>query len=225
MVSSGTPVECVLVPCDGATVIVSTADLAEQQVKGRKHLAPTSGRWCHPGTTLTFLERTLASTAVNGRVWWTDGWKPEKPSKRVFAVSGEALIMSTAYRILESEDYRFTGSHWDADPQGVLLDAKARAEAFWLDPKCALCDDTITPKTKHWWRSGRALCGVCDLALYLDDILTKGVTEREIEAHLRRRKLTFKRRRPLIEEALGRAGAQKMATGIWMRKVAEAGVG
>ena len=71
--------------------------------------------------------------------------------------------------------------------------------------------------------TGQARCGVCDLALDLARILTQGHTEREIEAHLRRRKLTFKRRRGLIEEALIRAGAQKMPSGIWMPKSVEEG--
>ncbi len=44
---------------------------------------------------------------------------------------------------------------------------------------------------------------------------------RNPQAHLHHRKLTFKRRRDLIEEALARAGAEKQPSGIWMRKVAE----
>ena len=43
--------------------------------------------------------------------------------------------------------------------------------------------------------------------------MTKGLTEREVEGHLRRRRLTFKRNRSLIETALTQAGATKQATG------------
>lgn len=220
LVRSGMALECVLVPCDGVTVIISTADLAERKVRGRPPVAPTSGRWLPNDLALEFLKRILTSTAINGRVWWTGGWKPEKPPKRAYAISGDSLITETAWRILWSDDYQFTGSGWDVDPQGVLLEAKERSERFWADPRCTSCDDEVTPKDDHWWREGQALCGVCDLALDLDSILTKGLTEREIEAHLRRRKLTFKRRRDLIEKALARAGAEKMASGIWMRKTA-----
>ena len=225
LMRSGMAVGCVLVPCDGVTVIVSTSDLAEAKARGRRQLAPTSGRWCPTGLVLQFLERTLASTAVNGRVWWTDGWKPDERPKKAYGISGDARVAFTAYRILESEDYEFTGSRWDADPISVLLDAQKRAERFWADPRCAICDAEIAPKDKYRWRDGTPLCGVCDLALDLDAILTKGVTEREIEAHLRRRKLTFKRRRDLIEEALSLAGADKLPSGIWMRKAAGKEVG
>ncbi len=221
LVRSGVGVECVLVPCDGVTVIVSTADLAEARGRGRKQVAPTSGRWLPTDLVLDYLERTLASTAVNGRVWWTKGWKPEDPPKKAYAVTGEVLITKTAHRILISEGYEFDGpSVWEADPVSVLLDAKRRAERFWADPRCDMCATAIAPKEPYWWRDGQPLCGICDLALDLDSILVRGLTEREIEAHIRPRKLSFKRKRSLIEQALTRAGAEKLPSGIWMREVA-----
>ena len=103
----------------------------------------------------------------------------------------------------------------------ILLDAKRRAERFWEDPRCSACSVVIGVEDHHWWRDGEVRCGVCDLALDLAGFLTRGRTEREIEAHLRRRKITFKRRRDLIEEALARAGAMKMVSGIWVSKSAE----
>jgi hypothetical protein len=224
LVRSGLKVECVLVPCDGATIIVSTVELADQKVRGRKQLAPTSGWWCPPGVALLVLSRTLASTAVNGRIWWTKGWKPVKPPKRAHVVSGSALIAKTACRILQSENYEFSGPSWAAmwedDPHEVLHDAKDSAERFWLDPRCTICDAEIGPQEDYWWRAGEALCGVCDLAQALASILTCPLTERDIEARLHFRKLTFKRRRTLIEKALGRAGAEKLLSGMWTLKSA-----
>lgn len=217
LVKGGVAVECVLVPCDGATVIVSSADLGEELTRGRKHLAPTSGWWCEPTGALLFLERTLTSTAVNGRVWWSKGWKAPKPPKRAHVVSGRSgLVTKSAWRILLSEGYSFAGSHWE-DPRGDLLEATRRAQKFWDDPHCAQCNDVIAPDEDHWWRDGQARCGPCDVAVDLDAILTRGVIEREIEAHLRHRRLTFKRRRPLIEAALAKRGAVKMASGVWLR--------
>jgi hypothetical protein len=64
LVDKGLQVDCVLVPCDGATVILSTRDLAEKKARGRKPVAPRSGWWCPPGVALLVLNRTLASTAV-----------------------------------------------------------------------------------------------------------------------------------------------------------------
>ena len=215
LIKSGVKVECVLVPSDGMTIIVSTADLAEEKVRGRKQLAPTSGLWCPPCVALLFLSRTLASTAVNGRVWWTTGWQAPKPPKRAWALSGRTdMVTKTAYRILQSENYEFSGSLWDDDPMDVLLDARGRAESFWDDPRCTRCDGEISREDDHWWH-GSAMCGVCDLARVLAPILTGDLTEREIESHLRYRRLTFKRRRALLEEALGRAGAEKLSSGMW----------
>jgi hypothetical protein len=65
---------------------------------------------------------------------------------------------------------------------------------------------------------------VCDLAVYLQPFMTRGRTEREIEAHLRIRGLMFRRKRGLNEEALRRAGAEKAPTGIWIPAATEEGV-
>jgi hypothetical protein len=54
--------------------------------------------------------------------------------------------------------------------------------------------------------------------------MTRGRTEREIEIHLRSRKLTFKRKRSLIEKALQRAGVEKAPNGIWVPRSTEEGV-
>jgi hypothetical protein len=225
LVKGGLKVEAVLIPCDGATIIVSTRDLAEQKARGRKSVAPRSGWWCPPGVALLFLNRTLASTAVNGRIWWTAGWKAQKPPKKAYVVFGSPTIAKTAHRIMTSEDYEFTESVWDFDPLSELWDAKDRAEIFWKDPRCSTCKCQLSSQNDHWWRAGKALCGTCDLACDLVPILTRGLTEREIESQLRHRKLTFKRKRALIEEALARAGATKLRTGIWMPKIAEEDVG
>ncbi len=195
LVLGGVSVECVLVPCDGATIIVSTADLAEEKVRGRKQLAPALGWWCPTGVALPFLKATLASTAVNGRVWWSKGWRVGRQPKRAYVVSGAELVTKTAYRILKSETYEFTGSFWEADPNSVLLDATRRAENFWADPQCTACATGITPDSDHWWRDGQPLCGTCDLAVELLDLMTRGRTEREIEAHC-----TFRRFRTLSPE-------------------------
>jgi len=63
------------------------------------------------------------------------------------------------------------------------------------------------------------------LAADLDALLTGDLTEREIEAGLRVRKLTFKRHRDLIEKALTHAGAIQLPSGLWVRKVAGEEVG
>jgi hypothetical protein len=216
----------VLVPCHGATVIVSTADLTGKNARGRPQLAPTSGWWCPVAVAVLFLIRTLTSTAVNGRIWWTKGWKPDKPARKVYAATGSALVAQTAYKILSSEGYEFKaqGPSWiSEDPVDVLREAMSRAGKFWSDPHCSACDAQITPDTEYWWRNDEPFCDVCDLAHDLAPLFTRGRAEREIEAHLGLRKLTFKRRRALIEEALARAGAQKAPNGIWVLRARKEG--
>jgi len=85
-------VDCVLVPCDGATVIVSTANLAEEKIRGRNQLAPNFGWWCPADVAVLFLTRTLAATNVNGRVWWSKAWRQKKAPKRAYVVSGPELV-------------------------------------------------------------------------------------------------------------------------------------
>jgi len=225
MTTKGVPAECVVVPCDGMTVIVADADLAEDQPKGRPKVAPTTGFWLPVAVALLFLERTLASAAVRGQIRWTDAWQPEKPEPKSIAISGTPLVTDTAWKILWSEGYEYNpdATGWDLpwDPKDVLLEAKRRAEEFWADPRCGDCEVLIAPDDKHWWRDGEARCGICDLAFDLSGFLVKGRTEREIEVEVRIRKLTFKRNRALIEAALARAGAKRQPNGIWAKNLRE----
>jgi hypothetical protein len=205
-------------------IVICTADLARANVRGRRALAPTSGWWCPNAAAHLYLERVLGSTAVCGRVSWSTRWHPEDLPKKALAVVGSKLITMTVQRILLSEGFEYDPEalSWVRnDPLDVLRDTKRRAEAFWADPKCAVCDIVIKPDDEHWWRHGTARCGVCDLAYYLLDFMVKGRTEREIERRLRGRKLTFKRHRNLIEEALARTGARKARNGIWVPRAAQ----
>ncbi len=221
----GRPVEHVVVPCDGVAIVASTADLDEEQNLGRPHVSPTSGRWLPLDVAALFLDRVLSSTAVLGHVFWSEGWKAdeEEPGDGIFT-SGRPLITETACRILWSEGYEFDRSATDWGPDvadDILLGAQRRAQEFWSHPRCAACDTAITPDDKYWWQEGQPLCGPCDLACDLLDFLTRGRTEREIEGHLRIRRLTFRRHRVLIEEGLSRAGARKAPNGIWVPKSAQ----
>ena len=222
----GQPVEYVVIPCDGAVIIVATADLTEGKAQGRPLVAPTSGQWLEGAVADLFFHRVLSSTAVCGRIFWSAAWKPkeEKSERKVYVIAGPPRITQTAHQILFSEGYVFTasGPSWTSeDPVDVLFEAKRRAERFWEDPRCSACSVAIGVEDHHGWHDGQVRCGPCDLALDLADFLTRGRTEREIEAHLRRRKIAFKRKRGLIEEALSRAGAEKMASGIWVRRTVE----
>jgi hypothetical protein len=226
LVVKGQAVEYVVVPCDGVAMIFASADLAEEKAGGRPLIAPASGWWLPTAVADLILYRVLCSTAVCGRIFWTTEWKPkeQKPQKKAHVIAGSPLVTETAWRILTSEGYEYdpSASPWQReDPVGVLHDAKERAERFWDNPRCTACNTGITRDAEHWWRDGQARCGGCDLAMDLVDFMTRGRTEREIEAHLRRRRLTFRRRRDLIEEALARAGAMKLPSGIWMTKSAE----
>ena len=223
---SSTPATLMVIPCDGLGVVVSTADMSQSQGQGRPVEQPTFGFFLPVAVAFVYLRAVLSSRAVCGRLDWPTAWKPEEPTtSSAYTITGDPIVTDTVWRILTSNGYRWDPgqSWWDReDPMDVLYTAKRQAEAFWANPLCEACGGTITPRTQHW-EDGHPFCPACGLAYDLIVFMVKGRTEREIEAHLQVRKLTFRRKRPLIEEALRRAAARKAANGIWVPKSTEEG--
>lgn len=215
----GGVVKHVVIPCDGAAILVADADLAGRQTRGRPPLAPTSGWWLPLPVVHLFVRRVLQSRAVRGQIRWPEGWEPLPPEKpKSHTISGPPHIVDTAWAILHSEGYVHNpnASPWDReDPVDRLLDARRRAAKFWADPRCSECSGTIARSERLWWHESRPFCGICDLAIDLGAFMTTGRTEREIERYLRPHRLIFRRHRGLIEQALRRTGAEKQRTGIW----------
>lgn len=225
----GQAVEYLVIPCDGVIVVVATADLGERKARGRPPAAPTSGTWVPAEVGQLYVRSVLASTAVNGQLTWSSGWEPDKAEPRGDHLArGGPLATETAARILWSEGYVWDptprSGWWPGDdPVDVLEEAIDRAKAFLDAPGCSLCSVAIDPKdkrTKYWWRNGTPYCGLCDLSVDLSAHMTKGRTEREIEAYLGSRRLSFRRHRAFIERALGRLGSVRAPSGIWLAPTA-----